>query len=76
MIDYIDGDATVWEQEPLKAPRAPTASSRSTTTSGFWQNMDTLRDKHVLQEMWESGNAPWKVWDRPPAAAPRAAAAR
>ena len=74
MIDFIDGDATVWEQEPLKAlvARGQLAVYHH---RGFWQNMDTLRDKHVLQELWESGDAPWKVWDRPaPAAASRAAA--
>ncbi len=40
---------------------------------GFWQNMDTLRDKHVLQEMWDSGHAPWKIWNRPAAPARRTA---
>ena len=86
VIDYIDGDETLWEQEPLK--RLVTAGQLSVYHhKGFWQNMDTLRDKHVLQEMWDSGKAPWKVWGRAsetpaeiPAeamvAAPRAAASR
>ena len=69
MIDYVEGDATVWEEEPLKAlvARGELAVYHH---KGFWQNMDTLRDKHVLQEMWDSGHAPWKVWDRRRDAAP------
>ena len=78
VIDLIDGDATVWEQEPLR--RIVEAGGLAVYHhKGFWQNMDTLRDKQVLQEMWDSGKAPWKVWDRPAslsAAAPRAAASR
>ena len=71
VIDHIEGDATVWEEEPLKGlvHREELAVYRH---KGFWQNMDTLRDKHVLQELWESGRAPWKVWDRSPSL-PRAA---
>ena len=57
MIDYIDGDATVWEQEPLKGLVAD-GQLAVYHHKGFWQNMDTLRDKHVLQEMWDSGKAP------------------
>jgi glucose-1-phosphate cytidylyltransferase len=66
VIDLIENDATVWEQEPL---HALTARNQLAVYhhSGYWQNMDTLRDKHVLQGLWESGKAPWKVWDRPPA---------
>ena len=61
VADYIDGDETVWEQEPLRrlAEEGHLASYRHT---GFWQPMDTLRDKVRLQELWESGQAPWKVW--------------
>ena len=71
MIDYIDRRRRqVWEQEPLKALVARGQLSVY-HHRGFWQNMDTLRDKHVLQEIWDSGKAPWKVWDRP---APGAAA--
>ena len=71
VIDHIEGDATVWEEEPLKdlVNRNQLAVYHH---KGFWQNMDTLRDKHLLQEMWESGRAPWKIWD----GAVRAAAAR
>ena len=64
VIDYVDGDATVWEQEPLKG-LVRDGQLSVYHHKGFWQNMDTLRDKHVLQEMWDSGKAPWKVWDRP-----------
>lgn len=64
VIDYIDGDTTVWEEGPLRRLVAEDQLSVY-HHKGFWQNMDTLRDKHVLQEMWESGKAPWKIWDRP-----------
>jgi glucose-1-phosphate cytidylyltransferase len=73
VIDYVADDATVWEQEPLKGMVAD-GQLAVYHHGGFWQNMDTLRDKHVLQDLWDGGAAPWKVWDRPPA--PRAAAVR
>ena len=63
-IDPVDGDAQMWEQEPLKGIVADGQLSVY-HHKGYWQNMDTLRDKHVLQEQWDSGKAPWKVWDRP-----------
>ena len=58
---YIAGDATVWEQEPLRelARAGQLASYRH---AGFWQAMDTLRDRHQLEALWESGEAPWRVW--------------
>ncbi|MCW3053160.1 MAG: rfbF [Chthonomonadales bacterium] len=61
VIDLIDGDATLWEREPLEtlASRRELAAYRHT---GFWQPMDTLRDKLHLEELWNSGHAPWKVW--------------
>ena len=64
VIDHIDGDSDMWEHAPLRriVDKGELAVYHH---QGFWQNMDTLRDKHVLQEMWDSGNAPWKVWDRP-----------
>lgn len=62
-IDYIAGDDTVWEQEPLRAMVGDGQLSVY-HHPGFWQNMDTLRDKHVLQDMWTSGKAPWKIWDQ------------
>lgn len=60
-IDYISGDATVWEREPLEqlALDKLLAAFRHT---GFWQPMDTLRDKYVIEQLWTSGDAPWKVW--------------
>jgi glucose-1-phosphate cytidylyltransferase len=61
VADYLEGDDTVWEGEPLRrlAEEGQLASYRHT---GFWQPMDTLREKLRLQELWESGQAPWKVW--------------
>ena len=60
-IDYIEGDDTVWEREPLEnlVCEGKVAAYRH---RGFWQNMDTLRDKMVLEEYWQSGNAQWKNW--------------
>jgi glucose-1-phosphate cytidylyltransferase len=60
---YLDGDDTVWEDEPL-ARLAQEGQLSRFEHQGFWQPMDTLRDKRNLQELWESGRAPWKVWDR------------
>jgi len=60
-LDYIDGDDTSWEREPLEriAAEGRLCAYRH---HGYWQNMDTLRDKMVLENLWESGNAPWKTW--------------
>lgn len=60
-IDYIVGDLTVWEQEPLKR-LAQDGELSAYRHSGFWQSMDTLRDKNVLDDLWENGDAPWKIW--------------
>lgn len=61
VLDYIDGDATVWEQEPLqRLAREDQLSAYKHT--GFWQAMDTLREKNLLEDMWSSGRAPWKSW--------------
>jgi glucose-1-phosphate cytidylyltransferase len=61
VIDYIDGDATIWEREPMErlARENQFAAFRH---AGFWQPMDTLRDKHHLEDLWQSGRAPWKTW--------------
>jgi glucose-1-phosphate cytidylyltransferase len=61
-LDYIEGDATVWEREPLEA-LAREGQLSSYTHAGFWQPMDTLRDKLRLEELWQTGKAPWKRWD-------------
>jgi glucose-1-phosphate cytidylyltransferase len=60
-IDYIEGDATVWEREPLER-LAHDGQLSAYRHDGFWQPMDTLRDRHVLEELWASGRAPWMVW--------------
>jgi glucose-1-phosphate cytidylyltransferase len=62
VIDFIADDTTVWEQEPLitLAEKGELSAYRHT---GFWHPMDTLRDRHVLEEMWKEGTAPWKVWE-------------
>lgn len=62
VIDYIAGDDTVWEQEPLRN-LAHDGQLNAYKHPGFWQPMDTLHDKNRLEKLWESGNAPWKVWN-------------
>jgi glucose-1-phosphate cytidylyltransferase len=57
---YLGGDDTVWEQEPLRR-LAEDGQLSSFRHDGFWQPMDTLRDKRQLDELWESGRAPWRV---------------
>lgn len=61
IFDLIDGDHTVWEQEPLVA-LAESEQLMAYEHKGFWQPMDTLRDKHLLENLWASGEAPWKKW--------------
>jgi glucose-1-phosphate cytidylyltransferase len=60
-IDYISDDNTVWEKEPLEI-LARTNKLGAFKHYGFWQPMDTLRDKNVLDDLWNSGKAPWKLW--------------
>ena len=60
-FDYIQGDNTIWEQEPLNK-LASDGELMSFKHEDFWQPMDTLRDKHYLEELWESEKAPWKLW--------------
>jgi glucose-1-phosphate cytidylyltransferase len=60
-LRYIDGDNTSWEQEPL-ARIAEAGQLMAFEHRGFWQPMDTLRDKNHLEQLWASGNAPWKTW--------------
>jgi glucose-1-phosphate cytidylyltransferase len=61
VLNYIENDRTTWEREPLEklAQEGKLAAFKHT---GFWQAMDTLRDKMVLEEIWQKGNAPWKIW--------------
>ena len=60
-IDYIDSDNTAWEQKPLK-DIALKGELMAYEHKDFWQPMDTLREKNLLEELWESGKAPWKNW--------------
>jgi glucose-1-phosphate cytidylyltransferase len=62
VFDYLTDDSTVWEQEPLKNLAAD-GQLMAYEHHGFWQPMDTLRDKHLLEELWQSGKAPWKTWE-------------
>jgi glucose-1-phosphate cytidylyltransferase len=61
-IDLIPGDASSWEGDPLNQLAAQ-GDLRAYTHRGFWQPMDTLRDKNHLEGLWLSGKAPWKVWE-------------
>ena len=61
VFDYIEGDSTVFEKGPLEK-LAKDGQLMSYHHNGFWQCMDTQREKKHLEELWESGNAPWKVW--------------
>jgi len=61
VIDYVDDDSTSWEQQPLKE-LSSMGELMSYEHSGFWQPMDTLRDKHHLEELWSNKKAPWKIW--------------
>lgn len=61
VIDLIEGDATLWEHEPMEQLAAQGQFS-AYKHHGFWQPMDTMRDKIALEEMWEAGSAPWKTW--------------
>jgi glucose-1-phosphate cytidylyltransferase len=60
-IEYIANDETVWEKDPLEN-LAKDGQMSAFLHDGFWQPMDTLRDKNLLEELWASGRAPWKVW--------------
>jgi glucose-1-phosphate cytidylyltransferase len=61
VLNYIENDTTVWEQEPLKT-LARDGELSAFKHAGFWQPMDTLRDKMYLEDLWNSNNPPWKVW--------------
>ena len=61
VLDYLSSDADIWEQQPLRGLAAD-GELMAYEHQGFWQPMDTLRDKHLLEELWASGKAPWKKW--------------
>ena len=60
-MNYIEDDNTIWEQEPLNR-LASENQLMAYEHDGFFQPMDTLRDKRLLQSLWDSGSAPWKLW--------------
>ncbi len=62
VFDYIDGDETQWEKEPLEN-LAKDGQLMAYRHESFWQCMDTLRDKYILENLWQSGNPPWKIWE-------------
>jgi glucose-1-phosphate cytidylyltransferase len=62
VFDFIEGDDSQWEKEPLEHLAAK-GELMAYQHEGFWQPMDTLRDKVLLQKLWDSGEPPWKVWD-------------
>lgn len=61
IIDYIEGDATIFEKQPLER-LASEGQLMAFMHDGFWQCMDTMRDKELLERLWKEGNAPWKTW--------------
>lgn len=62
VFEYIDGDETQWEKEPLEN-LAKDGQLMAYRHESFWQCMDTLRDKYILENLWQSGNPPWKIWE-------------
>ena len=66
-LDYIDGDETIWEREPIER-LARDSQLMGYRHYGFWSCMDTLKEKIMLEELWESGEAPWKSWVEEPLA--------
>jgi glucose-1-phosphate cytidylyltransferase len=61
VLDYIEGDATIWEHDPMEA-LARDGQLNAFKHDGFWHAMDTMRDKAHLEDLWSSGKAPWKTW--------------
>jgi glucose-1-phosphate cytidylyltransferase len=61
VIDYIEGDLTTWEHGPMERLSAD-GQLVAWRHHGFWQSMDSLRDKHLLEDLWARGNPPWRIW--------------
>jgi glucose-1-phosphate cytidylyltransferase len=61
VLDYVEGDAMWWEREPMER-LARDGQLSAYTHAGFWQPLDTLRDRNLLNDLWDSGKAPWKKW--------------
>jgi glucose-1-phosphate cytidylyltransferase len=61
VLEYLDGDETIWERAPLER-LAQDGQLMAYKHEGFWQPMDTIREKNLLEDLWASGDAPWKVW--------------
>ena len=61
VLKYVSDDETIWERDPMERLAAED-NLAAFLHRGFWQPMDTLRDKNLLDELWSSGGAPWKVW--------------
>jgi glucose-1-phosphate cytidylyltransferase len=61
VLDYIDGDETLWERQPMERLAAD-GQLMAFQHEGFWQPMDTLREKRLLEDLWATGKAPWKIW--------------
>ena len=61
VLDFIDDDSTPWEQQPLASISAA-GQLQAFEHTGFWQPMDTMREKNLLEDLWQSGHAPWKIW--------------
>jgi glucose-1-phosphate cytidylyltransferase len=61
VLSYIEGDETVWERDPMER-LAVDGELMAYRHEGFWQPMDTLRERRLLEDMWASGSAPWKLW--------------
>jgi glucose-1-phosphate cytidylyltransferase len=62
VFEYLEGDKTIWERKPM-CDLAKDGQMGVYFHKGFWQAMDTLREKHILEELWQTGRAPWKIWE-------------
>ena len=61
VLDYIDGDSTIWERDPIER-LAKDGQLMGFRHNGFWSCMDTLKEKNMLDGLWSAGDAPWKIW--------------